>query len=241
MAYTKAHLVFRIGGFFSANGTTALEEWSTGCRIDVGSGVVSEGQKADFLEAVQSPIAGFHASSAGGAHQSCYLNRLTAAYVDVDGKYLGGADQPTTEREFAPVGGFASTGVSWDVARTISLLTSRDRGRASRGRMYWPCGALTASDGRWAAADILGSVGAALTMLDAINTAAAAAWAGSEGICVFSELGLGTTAKVIRVEIGRAPDTQRRRTKSLLEEYQGADLAGALALREGLANWVYDR
>lgn len=229
VTYAQPHLLLRFLGTFGTTGSIKYEEWGASVRVAVPTGTLSEASKGAFLETIQASVASFHTSSATAAHNLSWLAKLTAAYIGTDGKYVGGGAQPTTEYIYAtPFAGFSSNLTSWDVARTYTLRTSLGRGRGSVGRFYWPCAGSISADGRWTTTDAQAASVKAKEMLDSINSAAKATWPGAIGISVISSLGAAVQA-VNRVEVGRAPDTQRRRTKSLIEDYQGNDLAGALA------------
>ena len=128
---------------------------------------------------------------------------------------------------------------TWDVARCYTLGTPLERGRASKGRFYWPCAHPVSGDGRWDVTTTQDAATAAKTLLDAINGAAAAVWSGAQGVVVLSALGAGVAAEVDRVLVGRAPDTQRRRTKALEEDYQTSALSTFAAAQFEPAERVY--
>lgn len=239
MAFSEEHLLFRAIGSFGNSPTDEREEWSCGIRFDIGTGTSSEDKKMAFLQTVQDAVRGFHAAAPVAAHQYSYLTKLTAAYIAPDGKYLGGAAQSTTEYVYAsPAAGASTIPASWDQARTYSLRTLLPRGRGSKGRFYWPCAMGVLSTGLWPDPDIPNAAAAAKSMLDAMNAAAQSIWTGSSGARVYSFIGSNSN-KVVRVEVGHAPDTQRRRTRSLPESYAGADLAGTSSLTRASMTRVY--
>lgn len=240
MPYSKPAVLLRVIGSFGPNGTNALEEWSCSWRIDYANGSADEAKKLALLQTLLTPFTTFQQTPAVGAHQWAFMQKLTAAYIGTDGKYLGGAAQDTTELAFpAPREGVSTLAASWDVARVYTLRTALGRGRGHVGRFYWPCAAAVTSSGIWADPDVQNAANAAGALLNAINSAAVAQWGSSSGVAIYSKIG-EVTNRVIRVEVGHAPDTQRRRTKSLLEDYKGMDLAGAAVLREEKASQSYD-
>lgn len=239
MAFTEEHCLVRAVGSFGPNETDEREIWTCGWRVDIGTDTSSEDKKVAFLATIQDAVRNFHAAPPVAAHQYSYLQKLTAAYIAPDGRYLGREAQTTTEYIYAsPAAGASTIPASWDTARTYTLRTLLPRGRGSVGRFYWPCGAAVLSTGLWPDPDIPNAATAAKGLLDAMNSAAATVWTGSTGVRVYSYIG-NNSNKVVRVEVGHAPDTQRRRTRSLLETYAGADLAGVGALLREHGQRVY--
>lgn len=201
-------------------------------RFMIGSSPMDEAKKLAFLQTIASPIDTFHTSNASGAGTQHWLQELQAAYIGTDGKYVGGGSQDTTTLKYAtPHASFLTNKVTWDLARTFTLRTAVPRGRGHVGRFYYPCAAVVDDDGRWSVSTVTQTANAAKAMLDAVNSASKTVWPDGHGLSVFSPLGVYPNP-VVRVEVGRAPDTQRRRTKSLLEEHVGVDLVGASSVRE---------
>ena len=246
MAYSESHVLLRLLGKFGTTAASELEEWGISLRIRMGGEApFLESDKVALLNAVATPAKTFHQDTTVAAGIYCHLTELTAAYIGADGHYVGGATQDTTHLPIGPWAGSNNSGSSWDVARTYTLRTAAGRGLAHAGRFYYPCVQLVADDGRWTGTQVAGAADAAANFLNAVNTAADTVWDNplpggggsiSWGVSVMSQgstVGAGgpLARKVIRVEIGRVPDTQRRRTKSLVEDYVGKDLAGAAAVR----------
>lgn len=240
MAYYKSHLLLRMVGFFGPDSSTPVDTWSCGLRIDIGSaGIWDEADKATFLAAIEGDASTYHTDPGTGANGRAWLLELQAAYVDTDGKWIGGGDQPTTIHRYdPPVVGAAGNGVTWDMACVVGLRTALARGRGHRGRYYYPCGEIVQMDGRFSTAVQSGLLGTSKTFLDAVNAAAKSIWTDGDGICVFSPLG-AIPQIVTDVEVGRAPDTQRRRTRSLIEDYSTLPLAGVLSASEARSKLVY--
>lgn len=228
VTYSKAHLLFRMNGGFGGL-ATPLDYWSAGLRIDISAagGAVTEAEKLAFLTAVQSPTNVFFTNGDVKCGNNSSLFELTAAYIGLDGKYVGGASQDTTRLTWAGVTGSGASIMPWASAQAFTLRTQFDRGRAHVGRFYLPCQRTVGNDGRWTVNEAQLAVAPAKTFLDAVNAAAKTVWSGSFGVTIFSGLGSGEHHRVTRVEMGRAPDTQRRRDNKLVEDWQGADLAGA--------------
>jgi len=239
MAFSSVHVLFRINGKFGPSAAGGVEDWSCSMRINTGTTNASENAKTAFLETVSAPVNTFHVSSGAGSGTTAWLTNLSAAYIDTDGKYLGGGAQTTTVRPYTtPAAGVGGSAQSWDVARVYTLRTAQSRGRGHVGRFYYPVGQTTQSDGRWTSAEVTAAATSAKTMIDAVNAAAKAVWTASFGVSVMSFVG-GVSYQVNAVEVGRAPDTQRRRTKSLVEAPSKALIAGVLTTEEVQAARIY--
>lgn len=226
MVYTASHVLFKVNGTFGATSTAVGGIWSYGFRIPVATGPLSEATKIAFLGFVEGAVKTFHTGAPLSAGTNCYLTKLTAAYIGTDGLYLGGDSQPTTEFLYSPpqpgVGGNITP---FEMSAAISMFSTIDRGRGSRGRFYAPTSRVVASDGRWSASERDSLSAASKALVDAINTAAETAWPTSGGVSVMSRLDAGVTAPVIKISSGRSPDSQRRRDRQLPEEYAPLSLA----------------
>lgn len=102
----------------------------------------------------------------------------------------------------------------------ISLTTPYLRGLAHAGRIYPPSAVMVESDGRNSAVPTGNSATAAALLIGAINS--------SNGgqVVVYSGV-RGQTANVVNgVRVGRVVDTQRRRRRNLVEDYQVHVIAG---------------
>lgn len=239
MPYSSVHTLFKIHGSFGQTAAIRNEQWQCSLRINTGSTGTTEAAKITFLDNIAAAVQAFHSSSAVLAGAACWLQELSAAYIDTDGHYLGGTAQTTTVRPYStPVAGTQTNQLPWDVARVFTLRTAQPRGRGHVGRFYYPVQAEIAIDGRWTQPASAAAAAAAKTLLDAVNTASKAVWTASFGVSVMSFVG-AVSYQVNAVEVGRAPDTQRRRTKSLLEEPSSAALAGVLSAAEAAAGRVY--
>ena len=103
----------------------------------------------------------------------------------------------------------------------VSLVTGAERGYASKGRFFPPVGALDVN------MDTSGRVGAPFAQGIALSAAQLITdMNGSEAgdVVVFSKVGQ-ITRPVTGVRVGRVVDTQQRRRKNLLEDYQFNSIA----------------
>jgi len=241
VSYGAQHVQFRMLGVFGPLHSDPREIWGVGLRIFIGATALVEADKAEFLAAVKTAASAFHNSAVNKAPSSCWLTKLTAAYIGMDGKYVGGAAQPTTEDLYTtPLNGGGDPTMPFSHARVYTLRTDQERGRGSVGRIYYPSGWKVDSSGLWTAAECQQAADAFRTYVDAINTAARSVWSPASAVSVFSGMGTGEIGEVLTVQVGRAPDTQRRRDSSLPESYLSSDLATTLEARERRQGRHYD-
>lgn len=226
VTYVQPFLQFRAHGILGPSSTAPVEAWSWGLKFSVPGSGLDEAKKIAFLQTVQVAVKTFHTSSAVVAHPQSFLSHLTAAYIDTDGHYVGGSEQPTTEYAYQGTlgAGAGAAGQPYSHAICFTLTSNIDRGSGSRGRFYVPSGMAVATDGRWTATQANNAMGAAKTMLQALGQAAKSIWSPAGDLSTFS--GVTPTSvdqnpkrgTVLTVGVGRAPDTQRRRDNKLLEE-----------------------
>lgn len=238
--FGEHHLLLRVHGVFGGNYASPLEHWSYGMRIKIGLGLMTEGAKEDFLTAIHTAVNSFHTASGNKVSGSAWLTKTTAAYIGTDGLYVGGDSQPTTEDIWAtPVKGLGASDQPYSTAYAVTLDTGLPRGPGSKGRFYVPVGWPVDTSGRWIVGDVTTMAAGARTLLNAINTAAVDGWGADAGVHVMSTVAPYPVGRVIRVGVGRAPDTQRRRDNKLLEEHVWDNLTVALAAREDARERTY--
>lgn len=102
------------------------------------------------------------------------------------------------------------------ISYACSTTTGFLRGPAHQGRFYPPVGQLSVgSDGRLDAGTAMGMAVSAAQLITDLNGSAV-------GSCVvFSGIGL-VAREITGIKVGRVADTQRRRRRALVEEYQQA-------------------
>lgn len=222
-----------VGGYFGP--APGVDIWRTGFKIPLTDGTVPDTEDLNqFLETIKPFLSTWHAGSDLNAGSQVWMKTLTAAVVGTDGKYLGGGLQETTRNDFAaalPGGGSNIHNLA--SALCISFATPRARGRASRGRMFWPCRGITlgVNDGMLSTSLQTTIAAAAKTLIDGINGAANPLIGAASVISVMSGLGTGTTAPVTDVSIGRKMDHQERREGELSEGHVWVDLSSTALLK----------
>ena len=200
------------------------ESWSCRLRAASTTPVSDAALIAGIVElatVIQGGIAAdFHDSSLF-TYSASHLDFVKVAPLGPDGLYLPGADADLFS--LAPGAGVTgSAGQGVPQATTVyTLRTALHRGHASRGRIYWPGAALepVPVTGEIALATATGMRDTMASLLNAINAPLAAAFSSSMRLCIGSPLGAGVFRPITAVSVGRVIDTQRRRRRSLSEEY----------------------
>jgi hypothetical protein len=192
------------------------ESWSCGVRLRKKSaGVIDSG--AGLLVGIAGAIATFHASADAQIAASAKLSFVKVNAIGTDGKYLGAGTNDALYPDLAGAGA-AIQKYPNQIAWAVSLTTGFSRGPAHRGRFYLPL-----PDCYIAGTDSRVSVAAAGQLSTAVDTLTAAINAVNADyeLAVFSrKLGAPGNRKITGNLIGRTLDTQRRRRRSLAEDYQ---------------------
>lgn len=234
MPYTSHHVLLRAVGHFGGS-NTQTEQWAVGMKIPVPLPGPSAANLSAFLVDVSPYFTTFHTSTALKAGTVCFLRGLTAAYLDTDGRYVGGGAQTTTDYTYATPGqGNGSGLMPWSTAVVLSLRTAKGRGLASNGRLYWPTLGLPidTSEGMFAPTTTLAVANAAKTLLDQINSHTEPHFGAARRVAVMSQVGAGATETVTGIRVGGKPDRQERRERSLAEAYSSVTLASTFELLE---------
>jgi len=193
-----------------------------------------------FLNTVQGPVKDFWTNLDVKGHTSAWLKSLTAAFIGLDGRYVGGDTQATTTYNYTtPTNGGGAGGLPFAHSMAFTLKSDIYRGRGHIGRFYLPSGLTVDTSGRWSVNQCQLAAGPARIMLDAVNTAARGVWSTGSYIGVFSELGSGTIGEVQQVGVGRGPDSQRRRDNKIKEEHSYLTLTTAAARQKQLQEREY--
>ena len=209
--FDVSHLYLQWGG--KLPGT---ESWSCGLRmINVGSVQDPVSAAPGLIAGAKTAVQAMHVAATVNLHTAAKLSFVKLNAVGTDGTYISDA---TNLVAVADVGG-ASSGVQPpnQVALAVSLTTGYSRGPAHRGRYYLPLPVKTLdSGGLIPAADAINVSGATDTFIAALN-ALSPSWA----VAVMSrKVGAPAHRVVTGNLVGRVLDTQRRRRRSMVEDYQ---------------------
>lgn len=192
------------------------EDWSFGLRIrPTGVADVPEVTQAQ-VDALAPAVSTFFAAPPSLISAAYRLTAIKLAPVGVDGKYPPG--EVAVEHVY-PGGLPGNSPVSGNVwpaqcCMVVTLETALPRGRASKGRFYVPALSSLVDVTTGQIPDpTTGLLNPAKTLLNAINTTVDVG-----KVAVMSKLGVsGTSNYVTQLSVGRVPDTQRRRRRSLNE------------------------
>jgi len=208
--YNTPHLYLQWGGKLPGN-----EQWSCGLRIaPTVTGAVTMGPTDLNTCVIQLSMT--HANAATGISPLAKLSFVKLNIIGTDGHYAGSA---TNEQVVADVagGGSASTIYPNQVAMAVSLTTGFSRGPAHRGRFYLPLPSIpvdaNGSISAGAASGVAAQIDELIATLNGLQ-------AGQKVSVMSRKLGSPAHRAVTGVEVGRVLDTQRRRRRSLIEDYQ---------------------
>lgn len=208
--FDSAHYYLQWGGKLPGN-----EQWSCGLRMaSVGGGtpINDPGMMPTLVTAVTE----YHQRAETNISGAAKLSFVKFNVIGTNGLYV---DQSTQETVVADIGGVGTNAIPPypnQVTWAVSLTTGFSRGPAHRGRYYLPLPT--------ANIETNGTVGAATAgyLSDSTDTFIAAlnAVTTNAKVAVFSrKLGAAAHRLVTGNQVGRVLDTQRRRRRSLLENY----------------------
>lgn len=223
MPYASPFIRFKMNGHFGSSGTVKTEYWSAGLNIASPSVIApGAGTILSFLTAVAAAVSALHGSTIINAGTKCFLDNLSGALIDTNGRYAGGSAQSTTVYNYPAAVAGAGTGVGpWSQAMAWSLRSTVLRGPGSHGRCFYPATAIgpDPNTGTLTAAGQASYLATVLTLINAINSQASLSFATNSSVSNVSPIGVGVRAPVTRVGIGARLDTQESREKSLSEAY----------------------
>lgn len=164
---------------------------------------------------VLSAIETFHGSTDVGLGTGVTLTAVKLNEIGTNGRYANASE--TVEHVYdTPVQAANTIQVPPQAATAVSLLTSKKRGLASRGRFYLPrLGYSTGPDGRMDVTRQTQLATAVVTMLQGIGTALGP----NHVLGVTSDRRTGAQTPVTDIAVGRVLDTIRSRRKKLEEDY----------------------
>lgn len=208
--FDSSHIYVQWGGKLPGN-----EQWSCGFRMWKAGGS-TDADASGLLVGVSAAIAAYHTSTTAYIAGAAKLSFVKVNAIGTDGRYLGAGTVEATYGDVAG-GGAAIPPHPNQVALVISLMTGFSRGPAHRGRFYMPLPMfLPAADGLITDSDRDFARGAAAGLRTAVNTNSS----GHVMTVMSRKAGAPGHRAVTAIEVGRALDTQRRRRRSLIEDYQ---------------------
>lgn len=228
--FSHQHVLIQWGGKLPGN-----ETWSCSIRCAeqttvgaIGTQVPPQAEVNQWLNSsIKDAVLAYHTSMSNPLSSYARLSFVKANRIGINGRYM---DQGTNQYVFADIpGSIANAPVPNQIALAISLTTGYTRGPAHRGRYYLPL-PTAPTDG------ISGRIGdgnansyrdSAKTFLEAIADVPGIDAPNSLTPVVMSRQGQTRQAAyrvVTGVEVGEVLDTQRRRRRSIVENYKGVAL-----------------
>lgn len=217
MSY-RPHLLLAWGGSLGAN-----EIWSNSCRFTANTEDLAElqGIALDQIDEIAAEVKTYVANPLARYQSPARLEWVKFNAIRPDGKYW---DQGATNAVYFTgsdiVGGGGGVG-PFQLAMCVTLRTFQQRGRAHSGRWYVPCGdvGIDSSTGQTTIAIANGIRDAAAAFLNAVNDNPGLDTKSVAAAIVSGVGDPGPTQLITGVQVGRVPDTQRRRRNALLEDY----------------------
>jgi hypothetical protein len=169
-----------------------------------------------LLATMKTAVQAYHTSTSTFICAQAKLSFVKLNLIDTDGTYV---EDTTYESVLAdiPGGGPTATAYPNQVALVVSLTTGFSRGPAHRGRFYLPLpgSPIDIVNGTLDPANTAFCVTATNTFIGALNAASA-----NCKVAVFSrKSGAATHRLVTGNQVGKVLDTQRRRRRSMVENY----------------------
>lgn len=191
------------------------EHWSCGLRMAAVGGATLAND-AGMLASARTAVEAYHTNAGSGCSARALLSFVKLNLIGTDGTYVDDTTYEVVLADVPGAGSAASTPAN-QVALAVSLTTGYSRGPAHRGRYYLPLPIFGLdSAGVFAAAN----AGAVSDLTDSYIAALNAISANAK-VAVFSrKLGAPAHRLVTGNQVGRVYDTQRRRRRSLVENYQ---------------------
>lgn len=231
MPYASEHMLMQWGGnFAAAAGAEGNDEFAGTLRF-AGPGVLAADNDATG-DVVADTFAEWWGSQYTYIPAIARLRWLKWNRIGTDGRYV---NQGATRLIEFPndVPGTVPTVYPLQVCWVSTWTTDFQRGRAARGRTYWPTAVpVTGQElGRVASGPQGNFLGALRSLIPRLNQAAQLQGGGVVA-SVMSDLDAGRTAAITGVRVGNRLDIQRRRDNKMPEAYQlgsiGTDPGGQI-------------
>lgn len=233
MAYSANHMLFSWSGHFITGGAEVIEDFAGGLRF-VGPGVGSV-QTQERIEDLWKTLAAFVADARSFIPAGARFDHVKWNEIGTDGRYV---DRNNT-LEYTPIvdaSGPASGRYPTQVACATTWTTDFARGRASKGRTYWPTAAPVDGNSRYRLTESqqIGLAEWGLGFIRGMNLAASGSGPqvpvpGQPGpvtgdpatvvAAVMSEIGAGRSGIITGCRVGDRLDIQRRRGNRVDESY----------------------
>jgi hypothetical protein len=208
--FDSSHVYVQWGGKLPGG-----EQWSCGFRMWK-TGGSTEADGAGLLVSVSAALATFHGRAATAINTKALFSYVKTNTLGTDGRYVGAG---TNEATYADLPGGQVSGAMFTNQTTVAvtLQTGFSRGPAHQGRFFLPLPALDLdATGRMSVATAAAIKGSCATLLTNVN----ANTSGHVMVVMSRKAGAPGHRAVTGFEVGTVLDTQRRRRRSLIENYQ---------------------
>lgn len=208
--FDSAHVYLNWGGKLPGD-----EEWSCGVRLMKPAGAITNAEVIAALPAWSTALTDFHTAGGTKISPAAKLSFVKANIIAASGLYQEQASNELVLADLA--GGWGGSTYPNQCTVVMTWTTGFSRGPAHAGRVYLPLPSATiAADGRMTVDDANSIDAQGQALRNALNDATTNAYQ----IAVFSrKLGAPAHRAITGVRVGRVIDTQRRRRRSLVEEY----------------------
>lgn len=208
--FDSSHLYVQWGGKLPGG-----EAWSCGFRMWKQGGSV-EADGATTLVTISASLADFHSNPNAHINSKAKLSFVKVNAIGTDGHYLGDGTNEATYPDLQG-GNTVVNGTSFpnQVALAVTLNTGFSRGPAHSGRFYLPIPVMDVDANGVVSEAACDEVDSALqTLRTAVNST------GHQMVVMSRKAGAPGHRAVTGFDVGRVLDTQRRRRRSLPENYQ---------------------
>jgi hypothetical protein len=239
VTYNREHMLLQWGGSFAAGAGQPVADQFAGTLRFAGPGI-DAADTDEIGDAMALALAAWWTNSGNQIPQIARLGWVKWNRITVDGHYKSSS---RTRLHTLDTAATTNTGNRFplQVCWTTTWTTDLERGKASRGRTYWPTavGLDPAIGMRTSPAASAAMAGASIELIRRLNTAANGGngaqvpWPGPGGgsvpgdpsalrASVMSKLGGGTQGIITGCKVGNRLDIQRRRDNDVDEVYVAA-------------------
>lgn len=218
--FSQAHQLLQWTAIFrQGTGPTDPEfETAVGSLRIAGPTAIEHGGQAT-CDALADILSAYWSSAGALIPSNCFLTTVKWNQIGRDGKY----NEPgaTIQHDFAGVPGARTAAYPTQISWATTWDTDQPRGRAARGRTYWPTGvAISPLFNTVGVTDAKNKANKDLALVNQITAVMSGSVPDSAWPAVMSNIGEGATHRITGTRVGVRLDVQRRRGKGVSENYQ---------------------
>lgn len=232
MPFNQPHMLFAWSGHFISSSTEVLDDFAGSLRF-VGPGR-DNNQTEEVMLGMAQTLVNWVNNQASGVPANALFDNFKWNAIGTDGRYLDRNNSLFTLGDVRGAGSLSARYPS-QIACTTTWTTDFSRGRASKGRTFWPTAFPVDSSSRLrlSPATQLSMANWSYGLIRALNAAAttpgAIAYSSTAtpiandanqlSAAVMSDIGAGTSSIITGARVGDRLDIQRRRGNRLDESY----------------------